>query len=507
MNISPQRYHFVRDLLGRIVRCSGDQRLRNDANLVRNAMSLHRNHPAKVMDGMDVIEALARVVDGSCRYYEAFDLVMPVRGSLDDPDGLVQAVLDLRPKDGARGKNGLIKPFEIYSLGMFLLTLYVTKGIPGRRQPYVGKRADRRTVDFEARALNLFKRSDILQGVDDSFYATPEALVSRLMELRDEIGREQAGRRDRRFRDRGWHAMSSLTQALIAGRPEMFGRRATTYAMLAATMDMFNRSETLRTIPDLVLQDDGSLMRHIISRRDRITLEQIEGGRVKRANGDEANLVSLKSCVNALRMGGLITKKRAEHFNNVETSSIEHFLKRRHVLEPEVRKVMAAGAKHDVLAIVDREKFISMKGQKPLRDEQTRRIIRAARKFLSGPPVVTRSIYGAQDLAVLARAPHFIPSMPDLIPDEIGRDLDEAAREAKRDPHGARMRAVIALAGLSERYSAHMDQDNELGRYARGINRLFDWNSDALSMARAPAMPIQFISSTMTFVARPPMLM
>jgi len=492
------------DLLDRI-RHAADRSgplLLKDVDAVRGALSMSSStrHPAMLKDSPRVIAALTRIIDGTRRCYEAFDSTVSLQSSFDDPDAFIAAVLEMEPKEHLNGKNGYIKPYEIYSLAVLLLALRSVQGIPMRDRPYPAKKTDRRTVDFDGSNAGLFARSRILQAIEPDLFGSPEGLIAKLVEIREDVEAEQAPLRDPRFKNFKGYSISTLMQALNKGRSELFGKKANFYTRLASARDLYERSQMLRSVPEESLEVADALMGYLIARRDRITLEDAAARRLPARIEDASQLVSLKNCVEALRSSRRIGVKMAEHLNNVHTSPLENFLKRREVLEPEVRRVMELGAKHDVLKFVDRTKFVSLKGTRMLGDEQTRRIIRSARQFLSGGSPVTKSIYGAQELAMLARAPHFIPSRPGLLPDDFARDLDEAAGDARGAPYRARRQAVIVLGGLKEMYSDRIGEDSEVGRYARGIARLYDWNSDAVSVDAPFKVPKAFITSTMTFV-------
>jgi hypothetical protein len=396
-----------------------------------------------------------------------------------------------------RGVND--EKLKNYALVTLIVALAAGRKLTGNIQQY----------QRLAAARDLFDRSPILQGIEKKYLGRPDALAEKLHELRPSIIEEQRNLRGFDAR-RENYAPSTLVEALWAG-----GRLTgdvQLYMRLAGARDLFEKSPTLKSIPNHVLDDNGSILRFLLTYRDRIAIENLRA--LGKLGPDEFGFANawehyaLSTLVNALRAGGKIGEKRARKLNWTASTPLDYFMKRREVVEPAIRDLNSSNISiyGNLPKHTDRSPFTSLKDpSRTLHAKYIRNIILSGKWFMNDPEVVIRSIYNAEELAFLALVPPYFTGHADFVPASIAGRLEMAAEQsitaarklktATADgPKSARKRAkayqyaaegrreaVKCLQKILDHYASlrHKVDEHET-EYLKQIGLLVEWNRDAL---------------------------
>jgi len=440
-----------------------------------------------------LVNAIASAVElpGSERMYvqtaSAFDLydrsplLQSIRGpALGSPVKLAKRLLSILPRiveeqRNLRERNGQAKDPTIIKMAEALVAAGRTSGSPQR---YVRVAGD----------LERYERSRILQGLGE--FSSMTELFARLGELRGEIALEQRQIRGVAEEELPNYSLLSLVGSLGIGKG-WSEARLDTYKRRATAFDIYHLSPTFQSIPSAALKDNRSILRFLLANRDRIAAECLKA-RGKLGLGEVlspavADHFAPSTLIGSLHAVGAIDKRMAEGLIGNWAGPLEYFMNRIDAVGPEVLSLIQNEITRSPLDHVDLALFTRISDpDKLLGTGYVRKILRMGRWFLTDPKIVTKSIYDAHELAILARAPHFTPNRSDLVPEDISRRLDEAARRADDDPYGARREVVEAMKGIVSYYEG--SEDPEARRYLEGVERIVDWNNDALGLTQGALM-------------------
>ncbi|MBN1283604.1 MAG: hypothetical protein JXA24_07530 [Proteobacteria bacterium] len=364
----------------------------------------------------------------------------------------------------------------------------------------------------------IFKRSATLRRVVAENREDPVALVLGLAAQRAEISAE-AREASVKTKDLGDYAIGTLVSAAIVAEPLL--KDGQSARRLASSYDLYLRSPTLQATERSALADDRALMKFLLARRDRIAIECMNAmGKLKESAytfPGASEHYSLHTLVEALYIAGRIEKTMAERLSRIAVGPLEYYLKNRDRL-PELDEVARMGGDRTPNNAFDRARFTHSKDDsKLLSDDYIKRVFRWARWFYRDADIVTRSIYGADELPSLALQRRGIAPLGDLLPPDVKAEIMAAAQEAAHDPAAARKRAFRALdemvsakkmPGIRAQLSKPERQVIKL------IERLVRWNSDALSAqpcggrARRNTFPPAGLPGTSaSFMPTPPVMM
>lgn len=426
---------------------------------------------------------------GARDLYDRSPLLQGLRtADLATPESLVQALLLLRPmiieeQNALRGQHEF--RIERYALN----TLAEALGVAGRLP------RDSQTYERFAGARDLYDHSPVLQGIDDAALSDPIALVGVLAALRPAIVEEQRALRGADEEDAGDYALSTLVKALSAGG--RIERNLQKYTRLASGWDLFDRSPTLQALPREIaaLRDHAKLMRFLLARRDRVAVEnrlaigELPPGAFLFPGAE--NHYALGTLIDALFAAGVV-RSFAEYNEIVSAAAgpLEYVWKRRAEIEAEIRRLIATGREQGLSRIADPAVFVPLAGPpRPMSDKYVRNIIKWGRWFFADPDIATRSVYGGDELSALVFEGH--RNLANAAPDAIARRMLAGAAIVHADSAGGRREVVSALDELLDHYDgfarAGIELDAELTAQLSALERLFEWNRDALGESRAPS--------------------
>jgi hypothetical protein len=389
--------------------------------------------------------------------------------ALKSPQLLIAHLAGVREKiiDEQRAINPR-KDNKNYALGTLVLALKAGGKIEGNDQPYARL----------ATARDLFDRSPMLQNTPDTALKSPQLLIAHLAGVREKIIDEQRAINPRK--DNKNYALGTLVQALKAG-----GRiegNVQPYMRFSDAREIYDKSRTLQNIPQKVVDDDKAIMRRLLAQRDRIAVE------TSRGNMPDINFTTtpgkemghgLATLVLALHAGDRIDKKRAIRLDAAVGSPLNYFLKRRNVIEVEVRNLIRLGITRGIFNHIDRDLFTSIAdADHVLSDPYTRNIAKWGRWMLTDPDVALRSIYGADEIAFMALLAARIYDIN--IPKSAVMALEIAAGAAADDIRDARQIAVEALVQINNSFIDGSDVDDKTANFLKWTHRLVEWNADAL---------------------------
>lgn len=337
-------------------------------------------------------------------------------------------------------------------------------------------------------ARDLYERSPILKGISDADLETPDKLLAKLIILRPAVVEEQRQVRGVDADQLENYSMPYLVHALCSGG--RIKRAFQSYARVAGAYDIFNKSPTLQNFPRHMLADDESLIKFLLTRRDRIAVE-IFAARDELEQGqfvfpDSEKYYSLITLTETLRAGGLIDEKRRNKIARQLAYQLEYFTKCRDVIETAIR---ALGDRYISRTSIDFSLFRSIKDPtRELSRISIGCIIRSARWFLSDRNTAVRSIYYADEMAglVLFSLGELLKHLPQEISDwlEFAGEEGHQARLSNDWPAMADARRVVVetLKNLTDEAAHGLDSDLQT-RFAEGlrqVKRLIEWNKDAL---------------------------
>ena len=165
---------------------------------------------------------------------------------LRSPELLIPKLVELRP---SIEKEQNVKHYSLHTFAHALVT---------------GGKISKSSQLYErlAGARDLYDSSPLLQGIDDSYLQSPETLIPKLVELRPDIKKEQQSQ---------GYALATLVRALVVGR--RITMNIYSFVHLATARDLYDRSPTLQNNSNENLQDDESIVRYLLTYRDRIAYE------------------------------------------------------------------------------------------------------------------------------------------------------------------------------------------------------------------------------------------
>ena len=398
-----------------------------------------------------------------------------VKADLKSPKKLIKKLLILRPKIIEEQREVLKvseKKLPNYALATLVHALAAAGRIKGNIEVY------RRP----AGSHDLYERSPILQSIEDADLETPEKLIPKLIELRPSIIEEQRRVRKVSEKELKNYALTTLVQALIAdkrikGNVQPYERRAT-------ARDSYDRSPTIQNILPETLADSESLIRFLLNYRDRIAVENYKA-LDKLPPGaftfkDASTHYSLTTLMGAVYMGGLIDKRTFDHLSSKFAAPLMHFMKRRDVVEIEIKKIKKGKL---LFECIDESKFTKLKNPKKIVGQKyIRKIIKRAKWFLENEDNISlRSIYDAEELKAMVFEKHY-----DLFKD-VPADFKWQIKNAtiiEKNPTAARKKVVKALLDLTNYYDQLIKEGTvlktSLEEGVKQIKQLVAWNKDAL---------------------------
>lgn len=357
-------------------------------------------------------------------------------------------------------------------------------------------------------AVELYEGSPILQSIDASTLDNNQ-LYRTLKRLAPAITDEQRKLR-LSFQDRvpKNYAVTTLVFALQMGQqlralqtspaaPPQATPQVKDRTREISARTILDRSPTLRSIPPEVIAIDQALTRFLLSRRDRIAVENAIARGTLSENQylfDHAeDYYSLSTLAQALRAGGLLEDKRATQYVQAVCGPLEYFLKRQSEIGPYIQSLADAGRPLNTLKGVDLTRFTSLQDRsKLICDRYVRRILLLGHWIQSDSTVQLRSLFHATELIdeVLGSAPPGV-----LSPERAATFAQERAR-AGSDPCKSRTRVVRLMQTLwSEgmQYGEAQDAAPEhVTHYLDRLQTLIAWNQDALESWEEDLLPTGF---------------
>jgi hypothetical protein len=230
--------------------------------------------------------------------------------------------------------------------------------------------------------------------------ADPKALAWELSARRDAIVAQLSKLPGVDARELASVTVVQLVSALkIAGKISPKDQR---YERFAGALEIALQSPLIRSVPPNALVDAESVLRFLLAYRDRIGHEcRQSADRAQRARGhamEAGELYSLCTLNDALYMAGKIPESLRDQIDAHAAAALEHFLARRELIEPEVRRL---GSSSWIMSKIDRSLFTPLRGpSRHLHATFTLAIVKWARWLLSeGIPAAGSAPASASDVA------------------------------------------------------------------------------------------------------------
>ena len=283
--------------------------------------------------------------------------------------------------------------------------------------------------------------------------------------------------------------LSARWPALATGGRRPGGIGASQRAVPIALYGIYLQSPTLQELTPDLLEDTASLMRFLVTFRDRVAVENWRAEGALRRNAFTVlraeDIPTITTLIDVLEAVGLLGE-RANRLRADVARPLDYYFRRRQVIEREVAK---AGEGNIMLEALDTALFTRPGDpSRRLSDDEIRDIVTWAR-WLGREEVPLRSLYGADEIDAMMHAQH--SEVLRATPPGIVRRLREAAVLAAAHPAKARTMAVEALAAVVEcgdrRAASENVPDVAIERGFARARQLIEWNRDALEERRAGA--------------------
>ncbi|HPM41223.1 MAG TPA: hypothetical protein PLY45_02150, partial [bacterium] len=251
---------------------------------------------------------------------------------------------------------------------------------------------------------------------------------------------------------------------------------------------VYERSPTLKSIPEETLRDEAELMAFLLARRDRIAAENVEAAGVENPGSippaELSSRYTVSDLVRALFAAGVIKEDgRTYGILKGAAEPLDYFVKNREKLEREVRRLLSIDPDGPWHIYAKKGLFVKPGAKAPalLEGKEIDAVVKWGNWVLTDPEVSLRSIFRGDEIAYSVITNH--RELLALASPETLDRFENAAWIAPHYPADSRREAVAALGRLIAELENLPDLDPKLKAEAESwlswLKKLHSWNADA----------------------------